>query len=42
MVKEFEEQEIPLVSIVLDCDPPRSETTSFDGNFETLVKLAPP
>jgi hypothetical protein len=40
MVKEFEEQEIPQVSIVLDCDASQVGDDKFDGNFETIVKLA--
>ncbi len=40
MVKEFEEQEIPQVSIVLDCHAKNVGLDQIDSNFETLVKLA--
>lgn len=40
MVKEFEEQEIPQVSILLDCSAKNVGLDQLDSNFEALVKLA--
>ena len=40
MVKEFEEQEIPQVSVVLDCCAKDVGYDPVDSNFEMLVKLA--
>jgi len=40
MIREFEEQDIPQVSIIMDCCAKDVGQDPLENNFETLVKLA--